>query len=137
MSSKTTKSESGGISIGGNVNTAGGHIAGRDVNNVSVNIESKTENISNLFSPIYKTIEEQRSLTGEKREKLNQRIQTLEDEASKTIPDKNKVGKLLTDIAKMSPDILEVVLATISNPLIGMATIARKVSEKAKEQTRK
>lgn len=132
MSSKTKKPASDGISIGGNVNTGGGSIAGRDIRNVSIHIESKAENISNLFSPIYKTIEKQKSLTSEKREKLSQKIQTLEIEASKKTPQKNKVEKILTDIANISPDILEVVIATISNPLIGMATVARKVSEKSK-----
>ena len=134
MSPTTTKSEKNGIQIGGNVNTGGGSIAGRDVSNISVHIESKTENISNLFSSIYKTIEKQKNLPREKREKINQKIQTLETEVSKNKPNESKAEKILTDIAKMSPDILEVVIATISNPLIGLATVARKISKKAKGQ---
>ena len=135
MSPKTTKQKGGEISIGGNVNTGGGSIAGGNINIMKVNVNSKIENINTLFAPIYSAIEKQNNFTNKKKIQLTNKIQNLEAEAGKKAPDKNKVEGLLIDIAKMAPDILEVVITTLCNPLIGLATVAKKVSQKAKLQS--
>jgi hypothetical protein len=40
----------------------------------------------------------------------------------------------LRNIGRMAPDILEVTLATIANPIAGFGVIAKKVAEKAKAE---
>jgi len=37
------------------------------------------------------------------------------------------------NLARMAPDILEVTLATITNPILGYGVIAKKIAAKAKE----
>jgi len=131
MCPKSSSQKQGGISIGGNVNTAGGSIVGGDMNNISVKIESSIDNSYNEFSPIYIAIE-QVNLASDEKEKLVEISQMLQGEISKKQPDEKKVESLLQKVFKMSPDILDVIIATVSNPLIGLATIARKISKKAK-----
>ena len=131
MCPKSSSQKQGGISIGGNVNTAGGSIVGGDMNNISVKIESSIDNSYNEFSPIYIAIE-QVNLASDEKEKLVEISQMLQGEISKKQPDEKKVESLLQKVFKMSPDILDVIIATVSNPLIGLATIARKISKKTK-----
>lgn len=132
MCSESSNQKRGGISIGGNVNTAGGSIVGGDMNNISVKTESSVDNSYNNFSPIYTAIE-QINLANDEKEKLTEIIQVLQGETSKKQLDEKKIESLLQKIFKMSPDILDVIVATISNPLAGLSTMAHKISKKAKE----
>jgi len=133
MKPKPAKSQQGGIHIGGNVNTGGGSIGGRDVNNISVHVETRQETVNQLFAPVRKAVARKEKLTSNEREILLQKIEALETEVGRAKPAQKKVEGLLGDVLKMAPDILEVVIATISNPMIGLATVAQKVSQKAKE----
>lgn len=133
MRTKARKTQQGGIRIGGNANTGGGSIGGRDVNNVSVHIEARRETVNQLFTPVRKAVARKNKLTNKEREVLLQKIEALQIEAGKSKPTQKKVEGLLGDVLKMAPEILEVVIATISNPIIGLATVAQKVSQKAKE----
>ena len=38
-------------------------------------------------------------------------------------------------IARMAPDVLDVVVATLGNPLAGLGVAVKKIAEKAKEET--
>jgi hypothetical protein len=49
--------------------------------------------------------------------------------------DENFLSRHFRNIARMAPDILDVVVATLGNPLAGIGVAIKKIAEKAKEET--
>jgi hypothetical protein len=59
-------------------------------------------------------------------------VEEIEAEAVKgEDADESLIGRHLRNIARMAPDILDVTLKTIANPVLGLATIAQKIASKA------
>ncbi len=66
---------------------------------------------------------------------VQEHVQKIETEAQKgEAADANQIEGWLTVIARMAPDILEVTANTLLNPVAGVATVIKKVAEKAKQQ---
>ena len=40
------------------------------------------------------------------------------------------------NIARIAPDMLDMVVATLANPLAGLGMVVKKIAEKAKEETK-
>jgi hypothetical protein len=63
-------------------------------------------------------------------------VKQLESIKSALVQDKGKnptrLEKLINTLAVMSPDIFDVVVATLVNPLAGIGLTLRKISDKAK-----
>jgi hypothetical protein len=134
MSKNSTKPTSV-IKIGGNVNTGGGAIAGRDLNNSTINIQvtDNYEKITQSFSHIYSLINDKKDIDEFKRKEISKQVATIEKEVCKVTPSEKNIKRPLTILAKMAPDILTIVLTTIANPLMGLAKVAQKISEKASQ----
>jgi hypothetical protein len=49
--------------------------------------------------------------------------------------DKGFLSRPFRNIARMAPDVLDVVVGTLGNPLAGLGVAAKKIAEKAKEET--
>jgi hypothetical protein len=47
-------------------------------------------------------------------------------------PDTNYLETRLKNLQKMAPDIVDVILATVTNPASGFTTVAQKIAEKIK-----
>jgi len=47
----------------------------------------------------------------------------------------NDYGFTKADRLKWAPDVLDVVVATLANPLAGLGVAVKKIAEKAKEET--
>ena len=45
--------------------------------------------------------------------------------------------KRFCNIARMAPDVLDVIVATLGNPLAGLGVAVKKIAERAKEETQK
>lgn len=136
MKKNSAKPTSIGINVGGNVNTGGGAIVGRDLNNLTINIQStdRSEKINQNFSYIYNLINEKKDIDEFKRKEISKQVETIEKEVCQVTPNEKSIKKQLTTLAKTAPDILEIVLATIADPFIGLAKVAQKISEKASQQ---
>jgi hypothetical protein len=60
-------------------------------------------------------------------------IQEVREELEKQDEaDESFILRRLRNIGRMAPDILEVTLATITNPILGFGILAKKIAEKAK-----
>lgn len=128
----------GSLNISGNVTTKGGDVAvnitKRDVYQANkLNLSS----VDKLFQPIYKNLDKPGNYSRQKREKLKQYVTEIEKEASKgkQKADKGFIETRLRNIAKMAPDILEITLGAIANPMIGLGMLAKKIANKASENT--
>jgi hypothetical protein len=49
--------------------------------------------------------------------------------------DEGFLPRRFRNIARMAPDVLDVVVATLANPLAGLGAAVKKISQKAKEET--
>lgn len=64
---------------------------------------------------------------------LTQNIEQVVKEAEKgETADPSRIERLLNTVSAMAPDILDVVVATIGNPLSGIGMVIKKIGEKAK-----
>jgi hypothetical protein len=50
--------------------------------------------------------------------------------------DEGFLSRRFRNIARMPPDILDLVVAMLANPLSGLGVAARNIAEKAKEETK-
>lgn len=121
----------GGAYIGGGVQTGGGKFIGRDD-------YSKTglsgEEIQQLFQGIYASVEQKQDISAEEKSDIKSELDEVKDELAKgEKADETFLQRRLRNIGRMAPDILEITLATITNPLAGFSMVARKVAEKLKQ----
>jgi hypothetical protein len=141
----------GGAYVGGNINTGGGDFVGRDKsvttsgggiaiggnvtdstlitgnNNV---VNSSDTQQTDLRQEIYTAIEQNPQLPDYAKDDLTAKVKDLEGEDAQG--DQANAGKIEYILKAMAPDILEVALATIANPVAGFGVIAKKVAEKIK-----
>ncbi len=129
--------------------TTGGDIVGRDRNiragdrsvvvggNVSgstiITGDSNRISASSKFMTLYRQIDERADLPPADKSDLKSELQTFEDEDKKG-PEANEgfLAQRLRNVKRIAPDIIDVVIATIGNPVAGFGVIAKKVAEKMK-----
>ena len=122
----------GGAYIGGHVNTGGGKFVGRDDYSQS---GVSSEDAIKLFDSLFKTIDSQSNLGAGTKEDLKGEIVELRNELAKQEQaDESFLMRRLRNIGRMAPDILEVTLATITNPIAGFGVIAKKIAERVKSE---
>lgn len=122
-----------GAAIGKQASVAATNIAGRDVN-----IGTSIDKIGDAFVKIYAAIDAKQFPTREEEEEVRSTVKDIQAQGEKEEKVNESIlrAKLHT-LALMSPDILEVVIATLTNPLLGINTVVRKVAQKAKEEFEK
>jgi len=155
MGKRKIKTE-GGAYIGGSVHTGGGDFVGRDKivkadrggvvisGNVSGstivtgdhNVVGSTANLRKEYLQlIYEAIEKQATADPLEKEDLKGLVEEIQQEDQKGAEaDETFIARRLRNIQRMSPEILEVALATIANPLAGFGMVAKKVAERMKAE---
>ena len=72
-------------------------------------------------------------ITAEDQSMLAQNVEQVVKEAEKgENADPSRIERLLNTISAMAPDILDVIVTTIGNPLAGIGLVIKKIGEKAK-----
>ena len=90
-----------------------------------------------LFELIYSTIDKKGELRSSDKADLKQDVEELQQELLKGDQlGQSFVRRHLRSIGQMAPDILEVTLATISNPAAGFGVVAKKIADKIKENSK-
>ena len=118
----------GGAYIGGDVEVKDGDFVGRD--------QYKTVGLSGpeiaaLFQPIYAAIEARPNTPAQDRADMAAEVEEIQAEVAKgDEADEGFLARRLRNLKRMAPDILEVVLATLANPLAGLGKVAEKVAKK-------
>ncbi|MBI5935251.1 MAG: hypothetical protein HY867_16240 [Chloroflexi bacterium] len=74
-----------------------------------------------------------KELSAEDQSMLAQNVEQVVKEAEKgEEADPSRIERLLNAISAMAPDILDVIVTTIGNPLAGIRLVIKKIGEKAK-----
>jgi len=133
---KQTNIKVGTISdISGNINVAGGNITTHQ----TVMGLSAPE-IKQLFDEIYTKIESHTETSSADKEDLKAEVKDIQSTVSEAAKKNEKVderflSRRFRNIARMAPDVLDVVVATLGNPLAGLGVAVKKIADKAKEET--
>lgn len=124
---KTVTAEKGGVAIGGNV--SGSTIITGDGNVVGSTVTLQGDYIQQIFTEIDKHPE----LAPLDKEDLKADVEAIQIEDAKgESAEETVIARKMRNIQRMAPDILEVVLATVANPVAGFGLVAKKVAEKMK-----
>jgi hypothetical protein len=136
-SNKSTSVRVGDISgISGNVNVAAGNITTHQTTAGLTVAE-----IGQLFDGLYRTIETRPNTPTADKEDLKAEVKEIQSTVTEAAQKNEKVdegflSRRFRNIARMAPDVLDVIVATLGNPLAGLGVAVKKIAEKAKEETK-
>jgi len=122
--------------VSGEVNIAGGDIK----MNKTANGLSSTD-IKQLFDQLYTAIEANTKTSPSDKEDLKVEIEEIQSKVTEAVQENKKVdesflSRRFRNIARVAPDVLDVAVATLGNPLAGLGIAVKKIAEKAKEETK-
>ncbi len=120
--------------VRGEVNIAGGDLA----KNQSTSGLSAAE-IKQLFDQLYAAIEARPATAPANKDDLKAEVQEIQTTVTQAAQNNEKVdesflARHFRNIARMAPDILDVAVATLANPLAGLGVAAKKIADKAKAE---
>jgi hypothetical protein len=121
--------------VSGEVNIAGGDIT----TNKTTSGLSAVE-IKQLFDGLYTAIESNAKTSPSDKEDLKAEVKEIQSTVTEAAQKNEKVdegflSRRFRNIARMAPDVLDVVVATLGNPLAGLGVAVKKIAEKAKQET--
>lgn len=139
--SKKKPNQSSGTNVGRDRIVSGGDrgmVVGGDVNHSQIITGDYNRlDAAYKFASIFPQIEARPNLSTVDKSDLKSELRTFEDEDKKG-PESNEgfLAQRLRNIKRISPDILDVALATVTNPAVGFGMIAKKVAEKMKAEAK-
>jgi len=126
----------------GNISSASGevNIAGDGITINKTTTGLSAAEIAQLFNQLYSAIEANAKTSPADKEDLKAEVKEIQSTVSQAAQKNEKIdegflARHFRNIARMAPDILEVVVATLANPLAGFGVAVKKIAEKAKEET--
>jgi hypothetical protein len=132
---QTTIVRVGNISdVTGNVNVAGGNITTHNtVTGLSVS------DIKQLFDDLCQEIDRQASASASDKEDIKEEVREIQSTVTQAVQknepvDESFIARRFRNIARMAPDILDVIVASLANPLAGLGVAVKKIAEKAKAE---
>jgi hypothetical protein len=97
------------------------------------NIANGSNSLTEWQDRMNKAIDANSSLSPADKIDTREQIEKITTEAAKgKQADPSRLEKLVNTLGVMAPDIFEVALTTIGNPLAGLGLVAKKIGEKAK-----
>jgi hypothetical protein len=126
----------GGAYIGGNVSVGGGTFIGRDQINISQRSGLDADEVAKLFAAVYQQVDRSPQVDEYMRPLVAEQVRQIETIVKADMPEAKKQAELepfAMRLAKMAPDILEVVLTTLANPIIGLTTVAQKIRQRVQQ----
>ena len=137
---KRKSDESTNIEVGDISDTSGTvNLAGRDIVTHHTASGLSAAEIKQLFDQIYSRIEMRANTSTADREDLKATVEEIQQTVTTAVQKNEQVDegflkRRFRNIARMAPDILDVVVAALANPLTGLGMAAKKIAEKAKEE---
>ncbi len=123
------------INIGGGVSNSPIFAAGGDLSIENQQINFNSQNVAEAFASIYEQIKALPEDPDVLPEELIQEVQYIEQEVAQgEAVNEKKINRWLRNLADMAPDIFDVTVATLINPVVGIAEVIRKIAIKAKEE---
>jgi hypothetical protein len=125
---KNVRVDKGAVFVGGDAH--GSHIVTGNRNQIT-NQELRRDD---LFAEILEKIEQRSSTSAEDKADLKANVAEIKAETEKEEQaDPSFLARQLRNIQRIAPDIAEVVLATLANPMAGFAAIVKNVAGHAQK----
>ena len=117
------------------------NVAGGNITTHHTNTGLGAAEITQLFEQLYSVIETQANVPLTDKEDLKAEVKDIQSTVNEAVQKNEKVdegflARRFRNIARMAPDVLDVVVATLGNPLAGLGVAVKKIAEKAKEETK-
>lgn len=123
------------ISVGNIKNDSGTiNIAGGNISITTTTNGSSIDKIAQVFESIYARIEMNQNASAIDKADLKNDVQDVQTAIMEPKVDESFVSRRLRNIGRMAPDILDVILATITSPAAGLGMVGKKIAEKVKEK---
>ena len=120
-----------------NSENAIGNIIASNEAKVKVNqkvIHQATPEMDRLFKSVHEKLETHPVQAAPNADKVQEQVKKIEKEAAKgEKADPTKLESWLVKLARMAPDILDVMLASLGGPVTGFTAVFKKIAERAKE----
>jgi len=140
MPKKKSDQENSGIKVG-NISGVSGNIniAGRDITTHQTTGGLSTAEIKHLFDQLYISIESNKETSTSDKEDLKAEVEEIQTVVTEAVQENKEVeesflSRRFRNIARVAPDVLDVVVATLGNPLAGLGVAIKKIADKAKEE---
>jgi len=124
---QSIRAGNGSIVVGGDVK--GGNIV---IGNNNI-VGAQTVNIDSVFENIYRRVDEQSALTPAKKEDIKAELAEVKTALEQPQPDEGFLARRMRSLQNMAPDIVDVTIELLKNPLTGVAEIIKKVAQKIKD----
>jgi hypothetical protein len=109
----------------GNIQTTNGDVIGRDQMKIQSGLSE------DLFKDVFIAIQNKSDLDEVEKQDLAAEVEEVQKETKKgEQADETVLQRRLRTIKRIAPDILEVVLAALTNPAAGIAVTIRKIAER-------
>lgn len=125
------------VTFNGNVENSNVTTAGGDIGKITNSDNFKNNEISIIFETIYTKIQNRQDDKNVDKAEIIHVVKNIEEEVRKNgSANEDKLNRWLRFLGEIAPDILDVVIKTLSNPLSGIADVVKKIFEKAKSNTK-
>lgn len=129
------KKKKGGISAGDNSVVVGGSVQGSNIVIGSNNtVTNNSVNIAPLFDELYRKLDTHKDLAPETKRDVKEELKEIQSALEASQPDESFLARRFRNLKRMAPDIADVALETLKNPIGGVAEIIKKVAKKAAEE---
>lgn len=133
MPSSKKKKQSDGLSAGNNSVVIGGSVQGSNI--VVGNHNAVGNQYAPNFTKIYRYVDDHPKLTATEKDDVKAELQEVEKEAQKGAQaDETFLARRFRNIQRMAPDILDVAVETLKNPISGVATVIQKIAQKMADE---
>jgi hypothetical protein len=126
----------------GNISNITGevNIAAGDITTYHTNTGLSAEVLEQLFDQVYRSIEQRPETSKVKKDDLKAEVQDIQSIVTQTSEknepaNENILLRHFRNIARMAPDVLEVITAVLADPLSGLGIAVAKIAAKALENT--
>lgn len=122
--------------ISGNVNVASGNIT---THHTTTGLNAAE--IQQLFLDIYRDIDGLPAASPANKDDLKAEVKEIQSTVTEAAQKNERVdegflSRRFRNIARMAPDVLDLVVAMLASPLAGLGVAVKKIAEKAKEEAK-
>lgn len=116
------------------------NFVGRDMITTTTVTGFNATEVRQLFTALQKEIEASAKISPTGKEDLRTEVQEIKAYVTKATKkqepvDESFLARRFRNIARLAPDILEVVVTTLANPLLGLGEVAKRIASKARSET--
>ena len=123
------------ITTGNNSVVIGGSVQGSNIVIGSNNtVTNNSVNISPLFDEIYRKLDIQKGLSLDVKRDVKEELGEIKSALGESHPDESFLVRRFRNLKRMAPDIADIAMETLKNPISGVVEIIKKVSKKVAEE---